>query len=118
MPCARRVLQAVLDYAHGRKACSGTVTPDGAVVMAASIYIGVLILACGLANPLLRFAISAAAIVTLLYTPVLKRITAVKNLAVAFVISASPLCGAIASGMVCFHSIGASVQCAAMRHRP
>jgi UbiA prenyltransferase family len=79
---------------------SGTVTPDGAVLLACGIYIAVLILACALADPLLRAAIAAASIVTLAYTPLLKRATAVKNLAVAFVIAASPFCGAIATGLV------------------
>lgn len=41
--------------------------------------------------------------VTLLYTPVFKRITAVKNACVAAVIAAAPLSGAVAAGAVRGH---------------
>ena len=43
-------------------------------------------------------ALSAAA--TLLYTPVLKRLTGIKNATVAAVITASPLAGALAAKAV------------------
>ena len=48
----------------------------------------------------LRSVIAASAGLTILYTPVLKRMTAVKNLVVAAIIAASPLAGALAAGAV------------------
>ena len=83
-----------------RCGCRGIVTPDGAVLLASLIYIGVLVLACILDSALLRLSIALASVATLLYTPVLKRIPGVKNLTVAFVIAASPFCGAMATGLV------------------
>jgi len=50
--------------------------------------------------PALRMIIAFSAGTTLLYTPVLKRMTGVKNLAVAAVIALSPLSGALAAGLV------------------
>lgn len=80
--------------------CRGLVTPDGAVLLASTIYIAVLVIACTLEVSLLRWTAAAAATATLLYTPVLKGIMGVKNLTVAFIIAASPFCGAIATGTV------------------
>ena len=55
--------------------------------------------------PALRLIIAASAAATLLYTPVLKRLTAVKNLSVALVIALTPLTGALSLGQVrCTHS--------------
>ena len=70
------------------------------MLLAAGLYIAALVIACGLDAALLRMTVAAASIATLLYTPLLKRITGVKNLAVAFIIASSPFCGAIATGMV------------------
>ena len=50
--------------------------------------------------PTLRAIIAASAAATLLYTPVLKRLTFVKNMAVASVIALTPLTGALALGQV------------------
>ena len=50
--------------------------------------------------PALRLIIAFSAAATLLYTPVLKRLTLVKNLAVAAVIALTPLTGALALGVV------------------
>jgi 4-hydroxybenzoate polyprenyltransferase len=61
----------------------------------------VLTVACGFEDSLLRWTVAAASAATLLYTPVLKRMTAMKNLTVAFIIAASPFCGALATGLVC-----------------
>lgn len=50
--------------------------------------------------PALRIIIAASAAATLLYTPLLKRVTLVKNVAVAAVIALSPVSGALAAGAV------------------
>ncbi len=50
--------------------------------------------------PALRTIIAASAAATLLYTPVLKRLTLIKNVAVASVIALTPLTGALALGQV------------------
>ena len=50
--------------------------------------------------PALRAIIAASAAATLLYTPVLKRLTLIKNVAVASVIALTPLTGALALGQV------------------
>ena len=50
--------------------------------------------------PALRLIIAFSAAATLLYTPVLKRLTLVKNLAVAAVIALTPLTGALALAVV------------------
>lgn len=55
---------------------------------------------CAQEPPLLRFIIAFSAGATLLYTPFLKRMTAVKNIAVAAVIALSPVAGALAAGAV------------------
>ena len=51
-------------------------------------------------QPLLRVVIALSAAATLLYTPLLKRLTGIKNATVAAVITASPLAGALAAGAV------------------
>jgi 4-hydroxybenzoate polyprenyltransferase len=48
----------------------------------------------------LRIIIAASAAATLLYTPLLKRMTLVKNAAVAAVIALAPVSGALAAGAV------------------
>lgn len=75
----------------------GVVSPDGAVLFASAFYIIALMIACALDAALLRWTVAGASAATILYTPVLKKITAVKNLAVAFIISMSPFCGALAT---------------------
>ena len=49
---------------------------------------------------MLRLIIASSAASTLLYTPVLKRLTAVKNLSVALIIALTPLTGALCLGQV------------------
>lgn len=80
--------------------CSGKITPDGALLFSSCIYIAVLIVACTLPDTMLRLIIAMSAVATLAYTPILKRITAMKNLTVAFIIATSPLTGALATGLV------------------
>ena len=50
--------------------------------------------------PLLRAIVAFSAAATLLYTPLLKRLTGVKTAAVAAIIALSPLAGALAAGAV------------------
>lgn len=77
---------------------SGAVTPDGALLLGGGIYAAVLVAACLMAHPGLRLIVAASATATLLYTPVLKRISFIKNATVAAVIAAAPLAGALAAG--------------------
>ncbi|KAK9814843.1 hypothetical protein WJX72_012464 [[Myrmecia] bisecta] len=77
---------------------SGTIRPDGALLFASVIYIGVLMAACLMEPPLLRLIVAMSAGATLLYTPLLKRLTCVKNATVAAIIAASPIAGALAAG--------------------
>lgn len=55
---------------------------------------------CLQSQPLLRTVIALSAAATLLYTPLLKRLTGIKNATVAAVITASPIAGALAAGAV------------------
>lgn len=55
---------------------------------------------CAQEPPLLRFIIAFSAGATLLYTPLLKRMTGIKNISVAAVIALSPVAGALAAGAV------------------
>jgi geranylgeranylglycerol-phosphate geranylgeranyltransferase len=75
----------------------GLVTPDGALLFGFVLYIGVLLAACFMGELALRIVIALSAAATLLYTPVLKRLTGIKNATVAAVITASPLAGALAA---------------------
>ena len=50
--------------------------------------------------PLLRAIIAFSAAATLLYTPLLKRVTGVKTATVAAIIALSPMAGALAAGAV------------------
>lgn len=74
--------------------------PDGALLVASAIYCAVLITACFLQSSALRWIVAAATGMTLVYTPLLKRCMGLKNAVVAFVIAASPVTGALASGAV------------------
>ena len=55
--------------------------------------------------PALRAIVAFSAAATLLYTPVLKRMTFIKNLAVAAVIALTPLTGALALGQVSIYTV-------------
>lgn len=48
----------------------------------------------------LRSVIATSAGLTVMYTPLLKRMTAIKNIVVAAIVAASPLAGALAAGAV------------------
>ncbi|CAL8467253.1 g6789 [Coccomyxa elongata] len=76
----------------------GSVPLDGALLLSFCLYSAVLISACILEPPLLRFVIAFSAGATLLYTPLLKRMTGIKNISVAAVIALSPVAGALAAG--------------------
>lgn len=80
---------------------SGVIQPDFALLLSLSLYAGVLISACLLEPRTVRIIVAWSAALTLLYTPLLKRMTGVKNIVVAAIIAASPLSGALAAGAVC-----------------
>lgn len=79
---------------------SGAVAPDVALLLSSIIYCAVLITACLMEPSGLRSIIAFSAAVTLLYTPVFKKLTAIKNATVATVIALAPLAGALAAGAV------------------
>lgn len=78
---------------------AGTITPDLAVLYSSIVYMIVLIAACTMETGALRMLVAASAGVTMLYTPVLKRMTGVKNMVVAFVIASALVGGGLAAGM-------------------
>eukprot|EP00197_Chlamydomonas_leiostraca_P013844 CAMPEP_0202867674 /NCGR_PEP_ID=MMETSP1391-20130828/9561_1 /ASSEMBLY_ACC=CAM_ASM_000867 /TAXON_ID=1034604 /ORGANISM="Chlamydomonas leiostraca, Strain SAG 11-49" /LENGTH=313 /DNA_ID=CAMNT_0049547737 /DNA_START=559 /DNA_END=1500 /DNA_ORIENTATION=+ len=104
--CASMMINDYFDWASGtdiinspnKPLPAGHVTPDRAVLVASSLYVAVLIIACCMPSPALRAITALSAGATLLYTPVFKRITAVKNACVAAVIAAAPMSGALAAG--------------------
>jgi geranylgeranylglycerol-phosphate geranylgeranyltransferase len=75
---------------------SGRVPADGAVLLAACLYIAVLAAACFLDPLALRAVIAFSSTVTMLYTPFLKKVPVVKNVTVAAVIALAPIAGALA----------------------
>jgi len=75
---------------------SGRVPPDGAVLFAACAYVAALATACLLEPPALRAVVALSSTVTMLYTPLFKRVPLVKNLTVAAVVALAPLAGALA----------------------
>ena len=77
---------------------AGLVSPDAALLLGGGIYAAVLVAACLMAHPGVRLIVAASATATLLYTPLLKRISFVKNATVAATIAAAPLAGALAAG--------------------
>lgn len=79
---------------------SGAVPSELALLAGSAAYVTVLLTACFLPDPRMRTVIASSAAVTLLYTPVLKRISFLKNAAVAATIAAAPLAGALAAGAV------------------
>jgi len=82
---------------------SGEVPADLAVLMSSAIYMAVLIAACMLQSPALRTVVAFSAGITLLYTPLFKKVTAVKNAVVASVIALAPISGALAAGADVLH---------------
>ncbi|PRW20525.1 pyruvate carboxylase isoform A [Chlorella sorokiniana] len=77
---------------------SGLIPRDRALLVAALLYIGLLALACLVPNAGVRLIVALSSALTVLYTPVLKKQTLVKNCVVACVIAAAPLAGALAAG--------------------
>ncbi|KAF8056478.1 digeranylgeranylglyceryl phosphate synthase [Scenedesmus sp. PABB004] len=77
---------------------SGAVAPDAALLLSSCLYCGCLIAACLLEPSGLRCIVAFSAAATLLYTPLFKRLTAIKNATVATVIALAPLAGALAAG--------------------
>eukprot|EP00951_Prasinocladus_malaysianus_P005085 scaffold36193_cov49-Prasinocladus_malaysianus.AAC.2 len=77
---------------------SGEVSPNAVLLTSLYMYSAILAAACLMDSLTLRTVIAVSAGLTILYTPFLKRVTAVKNLVVAAIIAASPLAGALAVG--------------------
>lgn len=75
---------------------SGRVPPDGALLFGGGLYLTTLVGAAWMEPAALRFLVAGSAGVTLVYTPVLKRIPGLKTASVAAVIAAAPAAGAIA----------------------
>lgn len=63
-------------------------------------YVAVLMAACLMEQPAVRAIVAFSAGATLLYTPLFKRVTIIKNALVASVIALAVLGGAIAAGSV------------------
>jgi hypothetical protein len=68
--------------------------------MSCLLYCGCLIAACLMEPSRLRSIVAFSAAATLLYTPLFKRLTAIKNATVAMVIALAPIAGALAAGAV------------------
>lgn len=79
---------------------AGAIAPDAALLLSSVIYCGCLIAACLMEPSRLRSIVAFSAAATLLYTPLFKRVTAIKNATVATVIALAPLAGALAAGAV------------------
>lgn len=77
---------------------SGRIAPDQALLAACLLYIALLALACAVPNAGVRLIIALSSALTVLYTPVFKKQTLVKNCVVATTIAAAPLAGALAAG--------------------
>lgn len=77
---------------------SGLISRDHALLVASLLYIGLLALACLVPNAGVRLIVALSSALTVLYTPVLKKRTLVKNCVVACIIAAAPLAGALAAG--------------------
>lgn len=99
------VINDYFDFAAGTDAPSsdkplpsGAVTPDVALLLSGGLYFAVLFAACCIDHRPLRFVLAFSAAATLLYTPLFKRLTAVKNATVAAVIALAPVAGALAAG--------------------
>lgn len=78
---------------------SGRVKPDMALLFSSGIYMSVLIAACFMESPQLRSIVAFSAGATLLYTPLFKKLTAIKNATVASVVALAPIAGEGADGL-------------------
>lgn len=78
---------------------SGLIRPDFALLITLVLYVAVLVAGCIMEPALLRWIIAFSAASTLIYTPLLKSLTLIKNFVVASVIALSPLSGALAAEM-------------------
>lgn len=76
---------------------SGAVAPDGALLFAGALYAAAFSVGACVDPAPLRWLIAGSAGVTLVYTPVLKRIPLIKTASVAAVIAAAPAAGALAA---------------------
>lgn len=79
---------------------AGAIAPDAALLLSSILYCGCLIAACLMEPSRLRSIVAFSAAATLLYTPLFKKLTAIKNATVATVIALAPLAGALAAGAV------------------
>jgi hypothetical protein len=79
---------------------AGAIAPDAALLLSSLLYCGCLIAACLMEPSRLRSIVAFSAAATLLYTPLFKKLTGVKNATVATVIALAPLAGALAAGAV------------------
>lgn len=79
---------------------AGAIAPDAALLLSSILYCGCLITACLMEPSRLRSIVAFSAAATLLYTPLFKKLTAIKNATVATVIALAPVAGALAAGAV------------------
>lgn len=79
---------------------AGAIAPDAALLFSGLLYCAVLIAACLMDASAARRVVAFSAAATLLYTPVFKKLAAVKNATVASVVALAPVAGALAAGAV------------------
>lgn len=75
----------------------GLLSPQRALLTGGGVYMAVLMTACFLSQMPLRILIVASAVLTLIYTPVLKKMSVLKNAVVALTVALAPLAGALAA---------------------
>jgi 4-hydroxybenzoate polyprenyltransferase len=90
---------------------AGAIAPDAALLLSSLLYCGCLIAACLMEPSRLRSIVAFSAAATLLYTPLFKKLTGVKNATVATVIALAPLAGALAAGAVSSHTPSPVLLC-------
>ncbi|XRA97524.1 UbiA prenyltransferase family [Pycnococcus provasolii] len=76
---------------------SGKVSPEKALFLSFVMYLACFTAIAFLDPPPLRHVVAASALITVVYTPLLKPATAIKNVSVAFVISAAAVAGSLAA---------------------
>lgn len=76
---------------------SGKVSPEKALFLSLVMYLACFTAIAFLDPPPLRHVVAASALITVVYTPLLKPATAIKNVSVAFVISAAAVAGSLAA---------------------
>lgn len=90
---------------------AGAIAPDAALLLSSVLYCGCLIVACLMEPSRLRSIVAFSATATLLYTPLFKKLTAVKNATVATVIALAPIAGALAAGAVSGNALAILGDC-------